>query len=357
MPLTAAVVIVCAGLVGVAARAQDAARRPAARLDPMSQIFNAFQRHEVVALSEGPHGNTAAHAFRLALVRDPRFAPLVNDIVVESGSARYQADVDAFTRGESVSEDVIRDALENSAVATPVWDRPIFLEFFRAIRTLNQTLPPDRRLRVLMGDPPIDWTTIKTPDDYRPWLLQRDSYPADVIRREVLARSRRALVVYGDGHLQARSERPGRSLAGILEASGARMFAITSTFADLTAFQPDVASWPAPSLALLNGTALGVIPYEHLFGPPPLVEFFRAHPNVEDHFDAVLSLGTPASMRLAPPLVSAMRRAGVHRAPGRADGGNRNAAQRQRPVGAGLPGGEATLAAPFAPRLQRIRPG
>ena len=66
---------------------QGATRPPAVRLDPVSAILDAFTTHEVVALSEGPHGNTAGHAFRLALVRDPRFAATVNDIIVESGSA------------------------------------------------------------------------------------------------------------------------------------------------------------------------------------------------------------------------------------------------------------------------------
>ncbi|HEV8397636.1 MAG TPA: hypothetical protein VGQ37_25310 [Vicinamibacterales bacterium] len=293
-------VLLCASALGGVVRGQEPPRRAAVRLDPIPAILDAFRDHEVVALSEGPHGNAAGHAFRLALIRDPRFATVVNDIVVESGSARYQPDVDAFVRGDAVSEEVIREALENSAVATPVWDRSIFLEFFRAVRTLNQTLPPARRVRLLMGDPPIDWATVKTFDDYRPWLRQRDSYPAGIIQREVLARNRRALIVYGDGHLQARSERPGRSMVAILEASGARVFAVSSTFADLTSFQSDVASWTSPSLALVKGTRLGVIPYEYLFGPQPPDPFFKTHPNVEDHFDALLSLGPPAAMHLAP---------------------------------------------------------
>jgi len=279
---------------------QSTTRPPAVRLDPVSAILDAFTTHEVVALSEGPHGNTAGHAFRLALVRDPRFAAIVNDIIVESGSARYQQEIDAYVRGDSTSDDVLREALENSAVATPVWDRPIFPEFFRAVRALNQTLPAARRLRVLMGDPPIEWATVKTVDDYRPWLRQRDSYPAGMIQREVLTRNRRALIVYGDGHLQARSERPGRSMVAILEANGARVFAVSSTFADFTSFQSDVASWAAPSLALVKDTRLGVIPYEYLFGPQPPDPFFKTHPNVEDHFDAVLSLGPPAAMQMAP---------------------------------------------------------
>ena len=63
-----------AGLIGAGVLAQDGPRRPAVRLDPIPAILDAFKSHEVVALSEGPHGNTAGHAFRLALLRDPRCA-------------------------------------------------------------------------------------------------------------------------------------------------------------------------------------------------------------------------------------------------------------------------------------------
>src|SRR5687767_14339363 len=155
--------VVCIGLATLiaATNAQETARPPAERRDPIATILDAFQDYQVVALGEGPHGNTAGHAFRLALLRQPRFAALVNDIVLESGSAAYQAQVDAYIRGETVTEDVVREALENSATATPVWDRPIFLEFLRAVRDLNTGLPPARRLRVLLGDPPIDWATVK----------------------------------------------------------------------------------------------------------------------------------------------------------------------------------------------------
>jgi hypothetical protein len=130
--------------------------------------------------------------------------------------------------------------------------------------------------------------------------MQRDSHPAALIQREVLARGRRALVVYGDGHFQLRRERPGRSLVGILEASGVRVFTITSTYADLTRYQPDVASWQRPALAMVKGTPLGAIPYEDFFGPAPPVDIFRANPRIEDHYDALISLGTPDALRLGP---------------------------------------------------------
>lgn len=36
---------------------------------------------------------------------------------------------------------------------------------YATIRSVNQRLPKDRRLRVLCGDPPIDWTRVQTRDD------------------------------------------------------------------------------------------------------------------------------------------------------------------------------------------------
>ena len=176
----------------------------------------------------------------------------------------------------------------------------MFDEFFVAVRDLNRSLPRERQLRILLGDPPMDWSAVKNADDYRKILLQRDSHPADLIRREVLAKGRRALVIYGDGHFQARTERPGRSLVGILETGGTKVFSVTSTYTDLSRFQSDVASWRTPGLALLKGTLIGSAPYEEFFGPPPPVDYFKANPNIEDHYDAVLVLGAPASMRLGP---------------------------------------------------------
>jgi hypothetical protein len=278
--------------------AQNSPGRAAVPVDPIDAIIKAFDTYSIVALGEGPHGNEQGHAFRLRLLRDPRFAATVNDIVVESGSARYQDVVDRYMQGEDVPTTTMREVFENTVTPTPVWDRPMYAEFFRAVRALNRVLPRNRQLRVLLGDPPIDWNTIKTREAYDAVLRQRDSHPADVIRREVLAKGRRALVIYGDGHLQAKTERPALSMAAFLEAAGARVLTITSTFADLSAYQGDITSWRIPSYVPLRGTRIGAAPYERFFGPPPAAPFFRDHPRIEDHFDAVIYLGPESSMTM-----------------------------------------------------------
>lgn len=293
-----AVLMLCATAISVFA--QNSSGRTATPVDPIDAIIKAFESYSIVALGEGPHGNEQGHAFRLRLLRDPRFAATVNDIVVESGSARYQDAVDRYMQGEEVATDTIRDVFENTVTATPVWDRPIYAEFFRAVRALNRVLPHERQLRVLLGDPPIDWSIVKTRDEYLTLLRQRDSHPADVIRREVLAKSRRALVIYGEGHFLAKGERPAQSMAALLEAAGARVFTITSTFADLSAYQADVTSWRAPAFASLRGTRIGAAPLERVFGPLPPVPFFSEHPRLDEHFDAVIYLGPVSSMTLGP---------------------------------------------------------
>jgi hypothetical protein len=235
-----------------------------------------------VALGEGFHGNEQGHAFRLALIRDSRFAATVNDIVVECGNAKYQDVMDRFVRGDQVPYETLRQVWQNTTQISGVWDRPIYEEFFRAVREVNASLARDRQLRVLLGDPPIDWESIRQgKDDVGKWVRDRDRHAVDVIRREVISKNRRALVIYGDGHLF----RVGQSLVSQLERdAGINVFtiatAMSTMFEDLIALQPDATSWPIPSLATVRGTALDAKQFVYrdavlYLGPPSAITFSR----------------------------------------------------------------------------------
>lgn len=75
---------------------------PAVPLDATAAILEAFRLHQLVAIGDA-HGNQQGEAFQLALIRDPRFAQIVNDILVEGGNSRHQDLVDRFVRGEDVT--------------------------------------------------------------------------------------------------------------------------------------------------------------------------------------------------------------------------------------------------------------
>jgi hypothetical protein len=285
-------------IVAAATVAAQDSRVPAVPLDPVGGLLDVFRTHAVVALGEGGHGNEQAQRFRMRLVRDARFASVVNDIVVESGSARHQGVMDRFIAGLDVPRDELVRAWRDTTQPTDIWDLPIYEELFRAVRDVNASLSPDRRVRVLLGDPPVDWEAVRTLRDLDQWARMRDSHAADVIQREVVTRKRRALVIYGDDHLAKKNRAPGApedyatNLVGLLERAGTPVFVVHSaTRMDLQAIQPDVRSWPTPRFARLNGTVLGGADYE----PSPRLVPRR----MEELFDAVLYLGSPSGITFA----------------------------------------------------------
>ena len=277
--------------LGSFAPAQSQPSRPAMPIEPISAIVQQFRSHALVALGDN-EASVQGSEFRIKLVRDPRFVAVVNDIVVEFGNSRYQDLVDRFTRGEEVPPESLLHVWQDTTQVEYTWDLPVYERFFQAVRDVNSSLPGSRKLRVLLGDPPIEWEKVHSLDDLKPWL-NRDSFAAEVVRREVLARGRRALIIYGDQHLvRPATTAPHAIVGGVvaqLERLGTNVFTIhTETRQDLSTLQPDVASWPKPSLAILRDTALGAAMTD---SQPPS--------RIADHFDAVLYLGPPGEMTLS----------------------------------------------------------
>jgi outer membrane protein OmpA-like peptidoglycan-associated protein len=168
-------------------------------VDPIPAILDAFRLHEVVALGDA-HGNEQAQAFLKSLVRDPRFAATVNDIVIEFGNARYQELADRYVAGEQIPREQLKQIWENTTVVTGVWTAPMYEGVLSEIRSLNRTLPPSKQVRVLLGDPPIDWSVVRGPadEDMNDW---RDAHFAWVVDEQVMKRRRRALLWIGGAHL------------------------------------------------------------------------------------------------------------------------------------------------------------
>jgi hypothetical protein len=288
-------------LVSVDGTRAQAPNRPAVALDAKTAIFEAFRRHRLVAIGDA-HGNQQGEAFQLALIRDPRFPTVVADILVESGNSRYQDLVDRYLRGEEVAPDALQRVWLDTTQQHIASLEPS--ELLAAVRGVNASLAPARRLRVLLGEPPIDWDRIRTVDDLRKWeagpLADRDRFAVELIRREVLAKDRHVLALYGAGHLFRKVI--SHSLITLIEDGQTKAFTIwTNAAAEMSTMQADVAAWPAPSLALVRGTVLGQANIAEYFGPggkdiPPQ---WRAP--MEDQFDAVLYLGPLSTITLGRP--------------------------------------------------------
>jgi hypothetical protein len=262
----AAVLIIASGSRQTVAYAQDSSVR-AIPSDPVDVIRDAFTRHRLVGLGE-VHRLREQHDFIRRVVADDRLAGVMQDVVVEFGNAGYQAIVDAYIAGEPVPLDSVREAWRNTTTVA-LWDAPSYERLFTTVRELNRARPPAARLRILLGDPPIRWDTLRTASQAFDWLenASRNVFYADVVEREVLAKGRRALLISGGGHLMRlaparRRDFPdgGPSATAYLEHRHPGVIFVIGVD-DPTGPRPDRErtrlGWPRPSIARLDGTELG----------------------------------------------------------------------------------------------------
>jgi hypothetical protein len=126
--------------------------------DPVDAIIRAFDQKSIVGLAEA-HTLQEEHDLIVRLIRDPRFADAVPTIVVEWANALYQDSVDRYVAGENEPKALVSRAWRNTGFSPLApWDAPVYERFFDVVREVNQTRPPDRRLRVVAADPPVDWS-------------------------------------------------------------------------------------------------------------------------------------------------------------------------------------------------------
>ena len=189
-------------IIALALAAAVQSRSQSATIQGLLAVFDEF---DVVALSEGGHQNDIASDFRVELIHHPEFANVVDDIVVEFANSRYQDILDRYMEGGDVPLGELRKVWRDTT-QYKVWDSPVYAEFFEAVRTVNQNLTEERRIRVLAGDPPIDWSKIRTVEDWAPWVSTRDDHFALVVEREVLSRDRKALLIAGGAHFDKKNQ-------------------------------------------------------------------------------------------------------------------------------------------------------
>jgi hypothetical protein len=235
----------------------------------ISAVLSAFDKYEVVAMPQG-HGMQDLNDFILSLIRNPEFSEKVNDIEVEFGNSLYQPMLDRYIAGEDVPFTELEKVWRK--MGQPASGASAFVEqFFPLVRALNQKLPLEGRLRVLAGDPAIDWDQIKGIQDLIARHFDRESSIASVMEEEVLSKHRKALMLFGIMHLMhttgsavSRYEKDYPNLTFVISELG-----VFDT--DLpTLSSSRLGKWPIPSLALAKGTWLGALDLAH-FIPPPIV--------------------------------------------------------------------------------------
>jgi hypothetical protein len=238
--------------------------------DAIKAILAAFDKYEVVGMGAA-HGNQDLDDFILRLIRDPGLPGRINDIAVECGNSLYQPILDRYIAGEDVRIEDARQVWRNTT--QPMCSVSAFYEeLFPLVRRINQKLPPQKKFRMLACDPPIDWSKVKTPSDFSLHFMMRDPNIASVMEKEVLSKHRKALMLFGTGHLYHNRSKSQPMLPGSAVESYEKNYpGVTLVITDHTGFasyspaqkynddfESRMAAWPIPSLVEdLPGTWLG----------------------------------------------------------------------------------------------------
>lgn len=280
--------------------------------DATTAVLRAFETHDLVLFGE-IHGNKQEYQWLETLVAAPEFADRVDDIVVEFGNSLYQKSVDGYVSGEDVPLERVEKAWRNlvGAIGPAL---PVYGSFYQAVREANLQRKRRHHLRIVCGDPYMDWDQVKDREDIGPYLGNRDQWYTQVVKEEVLAKHHRALLIMGWGHFLRGFPAPQKttSIEQQLRSAGAKPYLIvagTNTTGGYDDVDHRFDSWPAPAIARLDEGWVGELaampvlsggtsrsrPLLHNSGgatsasaPPPL--------RLKDAADALLYLGPRDSL-------------------------------------------------------------
>ncbi len=198
-------VLVLALVAAPAAGRQGQQEGPGSEADPIEPVeylLSALQEHPIVCLAEGGHGAKQPHLFLRRVLGNEAILRALDVIVVEFANARHQDALDAYVAGEEIPfsrlSPIWRDTGQSPRAP---WDSPLYQQLLATIREGNRALPPEERVRVLAGDPPMRWEEIRTREDYHRTCVARDPYVASLVMEQAFRHDKRVLVLFGGAHL------------------------------------------------------------------------------------------------------------------------------------------------------------
>jgi hypothetical protein len=273
----------------------------------LSEVSNAlvlqFDKHDLVALGEW-HNSQEDQDLRVSLLRNPQFPHKVRNIVVECGDALYQDILDRFIAGADVRKEDVQHVWRDTTQSPVAVDSPACEDFLNEVRSINLKLPKPLRLRVLAGDPPIDWAKINSTEEFQKLLRSRDEFAAELVRREVLDKKSKALLIYGAGHFWRNNVLiPTPNLATLLDRSNPGSLFTVTRLGGIYRNTPqleDVMPKSRPAFLALQGTPAAALDANEFIGRGVPVKLFPVGLGIGHVANACVYSGQKEDTAIAP---------------------------------------------------------
>ena len=217
-------------------------------------VLGLFDRYPLVILAE-EHWKRALGDFYVSLVRHPDFPKQAGTLVLECGNSLYQPILDRYENGEDVPFEQISQVWRNTTKVLG-WESPIYANLIAAVREVNRGLPPEKKIRVIASDAPIDWSRVRDERDYDK-AFGGNTFFASIIEREVLAKNRKALVIMGINHVTRGGDRRGDPDVTTMIEKHAHHCTYVVLLGGVNANSDPTLRGGAPLLYPLRGTSLG----------------------------------------------------------------------------------------------------
>ncbi len=257
-------------------------------------ILELWQGADLICLGE-THGSLLDSALRHELVRHPRFAEVVDVIVVEFANPRFQDRLDRWILdGERLPFDQLRSIWLDAGLGE-MWDLEIYRSFLAAVADLNAALPESERIPVIGAAQPIDWPSVKRAEDLRDFQ-DRIGHFEGVLRREVLDPDLKALAIFGVGHCERRTPSLLSRLVAWDPERVSAVFAFEGERGRAAGHRALGLDHPKPQLIKVSGTELEKLPAGDMF--------FEGHGiagvEIGELVDAIVDYGIQEDTVLAP---------------------------------------------------------
>jgi hypothetical protein len=189
-----------------------------------------FDGHQFVLIGS-THGDAKIDEFLMCLVSRPGFKQRVSDIVVEWASSAHQRLLDRYMLMlEPVPMDELARIWLDTDAPTMWTTLPSVRQFVEALRDVNKTLPAGKRIRLVGGNDPTDWTKVHRVEDVAPYPFKTNFMPHLILEHLARSPGNRTLVVYGDGHIRHNS---ANFMADVEYVLGRARFFVVGTIHEL----------------------------------------------------------------------------------------------------------------------------
>ncbi len=263
-------------------------------------IIQTFQKCNIIGLGEGGHHLENSHQFFQKMFDNKIIQKTINIVIVEFANAKYQDILDSYIFGEEVPINELRKVWRESTQCIERFgEATIYFELLQKIRTVNFSLSANNKIRVLGGDPPIDWEAVRSLDDYNKSNCQRNIYPAELAIEYGLNRSMKVLVIYAEYHITKTIDKTGFSHSNITTCINDKYPSAIKVIAVLNPQEfklgKQTENCPLYSIIDLNNEEVGNLPAEkyftQIFNENGKIVLFNDH-KIKELFDAFLYVGS-----------------------------------------------------------------